>query len=54
VLSGGHSHTGSTSGLSVRESRPLDDDTWTVTVEEIDSVGSSWSVQAFAVCATAN
>jgi hypothetical protein len=54
VLSGGHSFTASSGGLVVRESRATDDDTWTVIAEEVDSVGGSWSVQAFAVCATAN
>ena len=54
VLGGGYAFTAGTSGLVARESRAADDDTWTVTVEEVDGVGGAWSVQAFAVCATAN
>ena len=54
VLGGGYTFTAGTSGLVARESRASDDDTWTVTVEEVDGVGGAWSVQAFAVCATAN
>ena len=54
VLSGGYTFTAATGGLVVRESMASDDDTWTVTAEEVDNVGGNWSVQAFAVCATAN
>jgi hypothetical protein len=54
VLGGGHTFTANTGGLSVRDSRAADDDTWTVTAEEIDSVGGNWTVQAHAVCAIAN
>jgi hypothetical protein len=53
VLSGGHVFTAATGGLVVRESRATDDDTWTVVAEEVDGVGGSWQVQAFAVCAVA-
>jgi hypothetical protein len=53
VLSGGYVFTGGTGGLTVRESRATDDDTWTVVAEEVDNVGGNWTVQAFAVCATA-
>jgi hypothetical protein len=54
VLSGGYTYTAATGGLVVRESLASDDDTWTVTAEEIDNVGGNWQVQAFAVCAAAN
>jgi len=54
VLGGGHTYTAGTGGVAVRESRAADDDTWTVTAEEIDNVGGSWTVQAHAVCAIAN
>jgi hypothetical protein len=53
VLSGGYTFTAGTGGLVVRENRATDDDTWTVIAEEVDGVGASWAVQAFAVCAIA-
>jgi hypothetical protein len=53
VLSGGYIFTGGTSGLTVREHHASDDDTWTVVAEEVDPFAGNWTVQAFAVCATA-
>jgi hypothetical protein len=53
VISGGYTFTAGTGGLVVRDNRASDDDTWTVTAEEVDGVGASWQVQAFAVCAVA-
>jgi hypothetical protein len=54
VLSGGHSYTTGTASVAVSQSEATDDDTWTVTAEELDGFAGNWSVQAFAVCATAN
>jgi hypothetical protein len=54
VLGGGYTFTAVTGGVVIRENMAADDDTWTVTAEEADGFGGSWTLQAFAVCATAN
>jgi hypothetical protein len=54
VLGGGFEYTAGTNGVAVTQSRATADDTWTVTADEINNVPSSWSVQAFAICVTAN
>ena len=40
--------------MAISQSQATDDDTWTVMAEELDGFAGNWSVQAFAVCATAN
>jgi hypothetical protein len=48
---GGGGSTGVTSGaVALYESRPLDADTWVVSVAEHDAVSGSWTLTAYATC----
>ena len=53
VLGGGYTVT-ATSGAVIRESRATANDTWTVSAFELNNTSDNWSVQAFAICVTAN
>ncbi|HVH05259.1 MAG TPA: hypothetical protein VNE71_04580, partial [Myxococcota bacterium] len=53
ILSGGYTFSAGTAGVGVRDNRAVDDDTWTVTAEEMDTgITGNWTLQAFAICAT--
>jgi hypothetical protein len=54
ALGGGYFVAGSDrANIAVVENYPLSDTVWTVTADESDGVGTSWSVQAYVICATA-
>jgi hypothetical protein len=50
LLGGGASVAGATLNLAIASSGPVDDDTWSVTVNEANSENGSWSVTAWVIC----